>query len=437
VVGPGEVVQFEVAEEGSVIEIALDGGAMHRRELPFLAPAEGDHWLTLLARDGVGNTSLPRWLRLRVDSQSPTLHLRFNPEPVASPSGTGRWLPPGSEARLSAMDDLSGVSSLSLEAGDKVERSAGGGLTLGLPEVGSFTVVASARDGVGNESMETVTGLAIDAAGPTGEGSWRGPAVDSAHGKVVAPSARLSFAVQDAASGVAEWEPQIDGAVASPSALEEDWQAGPHRVRLLARDRVGNLATLGPWRFEVDAAGPEISWRVASPGVSASDGRVFYPAEVTLELAASDALAGVASFENAEDDGVYHLAPPSMLVRGNKIRLRAEDRVGNKSAIEASWLVDVEGPQLTIKGPEGRAVAGGETLGLTLGEKIDLRAEDAGIGLGRATYRLNRSRAQPLPATLCPTFKGRVLLTIEAEDLMGNRSSQAWYLWVTDPGKEG
>ncbi len=414
----------------------MDGGSMRPADTPFLAPDEGDHWLAVLARDSAGNSSSVSWIRLRVDKTAPSLELIFEPEPILSDPTGARWLPPGAQLSLSTTDDLSPIKISTLGVGDALVQGKEK-LALDLPASGAFEAQATVVDGAGNRQEVSERNLAVDNKPPVVRMEWTGPRVEDEGGVVVATSARLDLQLADNESGLARWHPRIDGADKEALALKEDWLEGPHVVEAVAVDRVGNRATHGPWRFEVDGSGPKIDWRISSSGITAADGRVFYSPGVVVEARASDSLADVAAFEAEGTDGAFEPVLGPIEHQGSSLRFRAVDRVGNVTETEASWLVDVEAPEAYLLDPGGSKVASGETLALAFGEAVGLDVSDAGVGMDRATYRLNRSRAQPLPESLVPQFRGRVLLTIEAWDLLGNRSLSSWYLDISREAAPG
>lgn len=63
-------------------------------------------------------------------------------------------------------------------------------------------------------------------------------------------------------SGVAGWEPLVDGLSKAKPVLQGGWTTGPHRVGVVAEDALGNRGETSEISFTVDGDAPELDWRI-------------------------------------------------------------------------------------------------------------------------------------------------------------------------------
>ncbi|MEM7585877.1 MAG: hypothetical protein AAF560_20980 [Acidobacteriota bacterium] len=498
IVAPGE--ELTVSAEAGVETLAALGGGPLISTREITAPASGDHWLTTASRDAAGNLSPLRWLRLRVDGAPPAVTLRAslagalnetNGAPTrseacpgaadassisAAPSaGPGAvWVSPRATVTATSCDPLAGTERLVLELDGATRESQTPRFSAELPASaaagGSLQATARAVDRVGNRSADTALELRVDVTPPTVELTAE-PRVTRSDGSIVlAPTSSVRVAVGDAESGPGsttlriDGEPVHEGELASPWVHSANWAAGPHLVEVTAVDRVGNLIDPEPLRFMVDAAGPKISWRLTSPGVEGSgpdarNGATYYRAPVTLEAVATDELAGVDRLEAGLetppeaplDDASYRTFDGPLELTGDQLTLRAVDRLGNRSEVQAAWSLDNAPPEITLTNVAGGVVSGdevaeGRELTVVRGAVIELRAVDRAAGLADASYRLEeqsgriwrgnwwRAPLRPLPESLTLDRVGRLALTVSAVDRLGNATTARWQIIVRRQG---
>ncbi len=463
IVGPGETLNLQAPEAGAGLEAALDGGPLRpigdcspagECRATLTAPTTGDHWLALASRDRAGNLSPIRWIRLRVDGEPPRVELGLEPMPVERDR---RWLPPRAAVTASVVDDLAGVDQLFLAVGDEVRKVSGRRASTELPAAGEVDVRAWAVDRAGNRSTETKLALAIDSTPPSGDIRVACTPAAGDDEVVVAPNCRITVEVIDGESGIAGWAPRIDGEDAAAESLDGPWSAGPHAIEVTALDAVGNEAVIGPFAFTADGAGPEISWRVSSTGVSRASGETFYlpPVEVTVD--AVDSPAGLARLSASADGESYLPIDGPLEVDGDQLMLRAVDGVGNASEAEASWRLDLTPPEIRLETSDGRTILPETTLELIRGDAIRVQATDRGAGVEAATYSISVESAdilrrwwwsppqnEPLPDELIFPWPGKIDLEVEAIDRLGNRQTARWHVVVRpdrpvkgDPASEG
>lgn len=422
------------------MEASIDGGSLAPVTEPLTAPDTGDHWLAVASRDRAGLLSPIRWLRLRVDAMPPQVTLHTEPAPVEHDGR--RWIPAASSAIARGEDTLAGLKHLFLAVDEDVDRAAAGELRATLPSEGTVRLRGWAIDQVGNRASESLLELAIDAVPPTGTIRVEGPQVESDVGTVLAPNSRLIAEPRDDASGLATWTARIDGLDAPTGALAGPWSAGPHRVEIVAQDRVGNSATLDPFRFVVDGDGPEIRWRVVSEGAQNDAGETYYlpPVEITAE--ASDAPAGLADLQSSADEESFSPLAGPISSTTDHVFLSATDRVGNRRQVRAAWLIDLEAPALQLETSAGERIEPGGSLSVQQGEVIRVHAVDAGAGIESSSYTIDERAWRfwrrtwwpgdrlPLPEALTLSRPGRIVLVVESFDRLGHRATASWTIDV-------
>lgn len=391
----------------------------------------------MASRDQTGNLSAIRWVLVRVDAEPPELALSTSPAPFVDDAGRS-WLPVGAEAVASATDALSGVARVSLEVPGESRDAAGDELKVPLSREGEVQVRGWSEDRVDNRGEDSVLDLWIDGTPPSVEIRIAGPQIAGAgggvEGAVLAPSSRLEAQLRDKGSGVGEWTPEIDGEPASVDAWAGPWSTGRHTVGGKVVDQVGNESRIGPVGFVVDGEGPEVSWRVLSPGVTNDAGESYYRAPVEVTADATDRLAGVKELGASLDGAAYEPLNGPISVDGDHLYLRAQDRLGNLTEVEAKWGIDHEPPVIEVIPPGGGSVAAGSLLSVAQGDELEIRAIDEGSGLDYADYAYHIgwpfTVRDPLPERIVCRRRGRYFLNVRAVDRLGNEMRGEWVIQV-------
>lgn len=428
---PGGWVKLEASEPGARLEAALGGGLLEVADGGIKAPDSGDHWLTTAARDRAGNLSALRWVRLRVDGQAPEVQLVWLPEPVQGEGGQA-WLPPGSRVQALAEDDLAGVGETHLASGGTV-AGEGKPSEIQLPPEGEAVVVAWAQDRVGNRSAEIRRRVRVDATPPRGELRLEGPSVLTGEVLVAGPGAKVVASVEDVESGLGNWSRWLDGRETPEAGWQGPWPAGSHRAEARASDRVGNSGVIGPLSFESDLEGPQIEWRVVSEGVEAEGGGWFYRPPVAVEISAGDSPAGVATLEWSEGKDAWTRVEgdrTTVETSASQLLLRSHDRVTNHREETASWNLDTEPPSLILRLEGGEEPPPGSVVFVPQGSRLEAHGEDAGVGVASQEARLEPGLWQLAPQKFQLNTRGTYRLELRAEDRLGNRSLEYWWLRV-------
>ncbi|MEM9303519.1 MAG: hypothetical protein AAGE01_15485 [Pseudomonadota bacterium] len=260
--------------------------------------------------------------------------------------------------------------------------------------------------------------LVVDSAPPSVTWELTGPAQNGADGRtIVHPDTRFTPVVEDPAGAIIERR-LVDGDPVSA------WPAPlPDRVRTLtvhAADTLGNERQSDK-SILVDGKGPEVSYRLlteleGAPGYSSRPAKLAVTAvddltQARLLVAENTACSTRSSCELISDEA--------------GVTLRAEDALGNRTELAVAWLYDEVPPEVSLS-YAGRAIPPGELIVLSVGEAVGFELSDAGVGVRSAVYRYNDIDEKPVPSTLRFLTKGRYLLLVRSEDLIGNTGESRW-----------
>jgi len=264
-----------------------------------------------------------------------------------------------------------------------------------------WRVTARSRSGLDGYPSEAIR-LAItsDQAGPrealAAEGSLQvgGPQLRVGDRLYVSPAATVSVASDQPA----RWLPMIGGK--QESAWPATWSAGEHTAGAVAEDGCGGRAAIAPVSFIVDAVPPAIRWEVGDRS-SLSDRLAPDDEQDRRRLGGRRSGGRAARGAWKSRDGIWRLPLP--WARSDKEKEQAAD--------ELPLTIRSDHPQAFFAAPSTSLSTNGKEAALGQNRILWIDAEDAGAGVDRLTFR---TRADG----------DRVVLEIEAQDLVGNVSRQ-------------
>jgi flagellar hook assembly protein FlgD len=239
-------VAWSATVTGDIVRFAWD----LRTTAGALVPDGAYSW-TMRAHDAWGNASVTRTGTFTVDGTPPVTTAT-----ATSTAGLAGWSVSPVTIRLTAVDALSGVGSLSWRVDGGAAKTYGDPVVVSGNGIRAFEYRATDRAGV-REAWRTMT-LRIDTTAPVirmplagtagaTAGTWRGPVT-------------VSPAISDPASGVAGATISVDGAPAvtlgaTPVAVAGD---GSHAVTVSARDAAGNAGS-ATTTFVIDTVAPVLA----------------------------------------------------------------------------------------------------------------------------------------------------------------------------------
>jgi len=309
-----------ILDGGQPMSFPVEAGAKEATGAEDLGlQAEGDHSVSVLARDRAGNEAI--------------LHIPFHFDPnapaltITAPQG-GRYLNTDDvEVRWTAGDSASGIASLrlSVDGANAVELpgAATSYLASGLQER-THIVTLAAFDQAGNFASTSVT-FGVDVSAPTLEIiSPRPDSFSNLH------DLQVLWVGSDAVSGIDHFELSlVEADRTSPpiaSAAGFTFEAvlqGPDTVRVVALDRAGNRAEASA-AVTIDYTAPVVS--ITSPGAGTT-----VSGELTVGWSASDAGSGIARTELLLDEDA-----PRVVTEGTSYRI-ANPQAGPHVAIVRVW----------------------------------------------------------------------------------------------------
>ena len=262
-----------------------------------------------------------------------------------------------------------------------------------------WRVTARGRSGLDGYPSEAIR-LAItsDQAGPrealAAEGSLQvgGPQLRVGDRLFVSPAATVSVA----SDKPARWLPTIGGQQAS--AWPATWSPGEHTAGAVATDGCGGRAAIAPVSFVVDAEPPAIRWEVGD--LSSLSDRLA-PDDERDRRRLRGRRSGGRSARDAwkSQAGIWQLPLP--WVTGKE----------KERAAELPLTIQSDHPQAFFAAPSTSLSTNGKEAALGQNRILWIDAEDAGAGVDLLTFH---TRAEG----------DRVILEIEARDLVGNVSRQ-------------
>ncbi len=258
--------------------------------------------------------------------------------------------------------------------------------------------------------------LMLDSSAPSAALTLSGPWVTTDSGTILAaPDVKLVMTFEDVA-GVNNWRLTDFN---QPSSADSRWAMGDHELVLIATDALGNKGQAGRLDFSIDDRGPNVDWEIRSdPLAKGPKGSVYAP-PVAVQLSAADQ-AGVQLLEIDDGSGWRSVQTGSSLnIQSSGFKARARDGLGNVTQIGASWIYDLDAPQIHVSAA-GVAIAENDEIALAVGESIDILVTDDGVGVAESSYRYNRKQRRKLPKTIRFVDRGWYQVEIRAEDKLGN-----------------
>ncbi|PRX46581.1 Ig-like protein group 3 [Prauserella shujinwangii] len=348
---------------------------------------------------------------------------------------------------LDAQDTGSGVDSIEYEIDDTGFRPYDGPVTVDEP--GDHTVQYRATDLAGNTSEPGSTPFRVvepsseDTTPPEVTAQITGDQDDN--GNYIG-SATVNLDAQDAGSGVATVEYDLDGAgfqaYTEPVQVTEE---GEHTVAYRATDNSGNTSETGTTTFTITAPDPEDTTppEVTAEVTGDQDDNGNYIGTATVALSATDAGSGVNVIQYDVDGGGFQPYTGPITLEGagdHTVTYRATDNSGNTSEDGSVIVTIVEPAPEDTTPPEVTAEVTGDQddNGNYVGTAtVALSASDAGSGVDTVSYSVDDGSYGPYTEPVVVSEPGEHTVRYRATDKAGNTSeiaSVSFTVVEVDPG---
>ena len=321
--------------------------------------------------------------------------------------GENGWCVENARLRITASDPAGGALTISGSAGGTA-FTCGADCIVTLAEgagTAAFTVASTS-----GRSVSGSLAFAFDPTAPQVVRHVTGtPGLNDWYTSLVSVEARGT----DATSGIAVVEISRDNGQTWQSSLDFNGE-GLHDVLLRARDRAGNVRT-EQGTVKVDWTAPNL---VLDPSGLMGDAG-WYRSPVTVNLQATDMLAGVGLMEYRLDAGVWQSGSSLTLPDGvYMVDGRVFDRAGNAATARMNVRVDTISPALSLMLP---AVDGANGWYLTRPE-LFFSALDGTSGLAALEVRLDQAGWQSATSLVVP--EGSHQVDVRARDVAGNIATE-------------
>ncbi len=215
-----------------------------------------------------------------------------------------------------------------------------------------------------------------------------------------------------------------------------DLSDGWHKLDITVEDRAGRTVEAGS-RFMVDTVAPVLE--ITSPDAD----RPVSNAEPMLSWKAAESGSGVRYCYISVDDGPYkrsdRLDSGKVRLYGDgphNVSVMAEDRSGNKGAIDFILVLDTEPPQVISLGPKGGGLDSLEDIWVLFDEEIDPLSIVVTVPGISGLSALDGGRNVTFVVLERPLYGSEYHVDIRAADLAGNPSGDvSWSFSLSDEGR--
>ncbi|MCZ8522105.1 MULTISPECIES: OmpL47-type beta-barrel domain-containing protein [Paenibacillus] len=381
VVSPEGVVMLTSSDtaSGTAKTFYSVNGAPYAEGTSVEVSGDGVNQVSFYAVDAAGNEEKVQSVEVVIDRTAP----------VTEASAAEGWTREDVTVSLKAADAGSGVAHTfySINGGTYAEGSSVVVSSEGVATVSFYSV-----DQAGNKEQVRSVQVRMDRTAPVTKADV------SAEGKV-------SFAAEDAASGAAKTFYSVNGAPYAEGSSVQVTEEGKTSVSFYSVDAAGNEEKAQTTEVVIDRTAP-VTEAAAPSGWSAG--------EVTVKLAAADALSGIAATYYSIDGAPYAEGTAAVIGTDgtHAIAFYSVDAAGNKEeAHQVSVQIDRTAPVT-----EASAPAGWTKEDVT----VSFKASDAASGVAKTFYSVNGA-AYAEGTSVKITAEGTSTVNFYAVDAAGNK----------------
>ncbi|MGA7194451.1 MAG: Ig-like domain-containing protein [Anaerolineales bacterium] len=298
-------------------------------------------------------------------------------------AGANGWFTSAVTVTASASDSISGIASVEYSLSGGAWQSGSSVLVSGD---GTHTVQFRATNNAGLTTTGSATIVKIDTSAPTLALSASGTlGMNNWYTSNVTITANSS----DSISGIASVQYSLDRGAWQAGNVATISSNGNHTIEFLATDNAGNTATASQ-SIKIDQTIPIVTF--TPTGTLGQNG--WYQSSVSLAIAASDSVSGIASLQYSLDSGSTFLnysAPLSISGDGiHTIQARATSNAGGAIATNSNVKIDTTPPtqNLVLDGTLGNNGWYTSTV------HVNLNTSDATSGVWYSTIQNNGALIQ-------------------------------------------
>ena len=248
------------------IEYKINDGQFVRYSSPIVLSKEGPHSITYHAVDKAGNREFDQSFNVIIDNNPPEVELA--PSRAFVEKDGRLYTAAGNTFTIRAVDQHSGVKSVSYGINTAAKEIYEDGRTVQLSDPGSQLIQYKAMDNLGNITQNGSVLVEVDSSNPRISIRPSHPLREASGVKYARRASHFSILADDEGAGVAQIMVRIDGS--------QEWQAyrnplyfeteGGHSIEAKAVDAVGNESETVTSRFTVDDNPPITKLRTSVAG---------------------------------------------------------------------------------------------------------------------------------------------------------------------------
>lgn len=398
----------------------LNNAAWQPYTQPIVVSQPSTQTLAYYALDQALNAEIVHTLTLPIDLAAPLLTASVSPTQTSH-----SWYRQAVSVTLHAQDAQAGLDVVQYQ----VDGAGWQPYITALPIAAGavHTVQFRALDRAGHTASTNLLTVGVDGQPPTT--SLLLSQAPNAAGWLNQP-VTLTLVATDTETGVfqtqSQWQTQ-----AAPAIYQQPLrlgQEGQPTLTWFSIDRALNQELAQTRTFHLDLTPPVITYTFS--GQSSAPG--WYQTGVTLQVTATDALAGIAAVEaNLDGGGWQPYTTPLTITSGGQhtLQFQADDQAGNRRQLNTpTFGIDTFPPVSTVWLDGGRAANGWYVTPVT----VTLTTTDTGVGVATLQWRLNGGLWQSYTRPFVVTSERVNLLEYAALDKAGNQETQKFTVFSLD-----